>query len=59
MKRSRAVLKKMGSKTYKVVNKIKVPGNELLGSHTRGGKAIALHEKVEHEIMKGKKQYGT
>lgn len=61
---NRAVLKAMGSKTAKAVNKIKVPKNELLGSHTRGGKilvssqvpkklrkAIALHERIEHKLM--------
>jgi len=61
---NRAVLKAMGSKTAKAVNKIKVPKNELLGSHTRGGKilvssvvpkklrkAIAFHERVEHKLM--------
>lgn len=67
---NRAVLKKFGSKVAKAVNKIKVPKNELLGSHTRAGKikissrvpkhlrpAIRHHEKVEHKIMtkKGKR----
>jgi len=61
---NRAVLKAMGPKVAKQVNKIKVPKNELLGTHTRKGKikvssrvpkklrkAIALHEKVEHKLM--------
>ena len=61
---NRAVLKAMGSKVAKAVNKIKVPNNELFGSHTKGGKvlvssrvpkrlrgAIAYHEKVEHRLM--------
>jgi len=64
---NRAVLKAMGSKVAKAVNKIKVPNNELLGSHTRTGKikvssrvpkrlrgAIAYHEKVEHRLMSHK-----
>lgn len=65
-----ATLKRFGGKTAKAVNKIKVPKNELLGSHTRAGKikvssrvpkklrpAIAYHEKVEHILMtkKGKR----
>jgi len=66
---NRAVLKAMGSKVAKQVNKIKVPKNELLGSHTRAGqikvssrvprklrKAIALHEKVEHRLMTSKRR---
>jgi hypothetical protein len=66
---NRAVLKAFGSKTAKAVNKIKVPNNELLGSHTRAGKikvssrvpkklrkAIALHERVEHRLMTQKKR---
>lgn len=66
---NRAVLKAMGSKVAKAVNKIKVPKNELLGSHTKGGKiiiskrvpkklrgAIVYHEKVEHRLMKPKKR---
>jgi len=65
---NRAVLKAMGSKVAKAVNKIKVPANELLGSHTRTGKitvsslvpkklrgAIAYHEKVEHRLMTSKR----
>lgn len=61
---NRAVLKAMGGKVAKAVNKIKVPTNELLGSHTKGGKilvssrvpkrlrgAISYHEKVEHRLM--------
>lgn len=61
---NRATLKKFGSKVAKAVNKIKVPKNELLGSHTRKGKikvssrvpkklrpAIRYHEKVEHRLM--------
>lgn len=64
---NRATLKKFGSKTAKAINKIKVPKNELLGSHTRAGKikvssrvpeklrpAIRYHEKVEHTLMKKK-----
>lgn len=59
-----AARKKFGSNIAKSINKIKVPSNELLGSHTRGGKitvssrvpkklrkAIAYHEKVEHKLM--------
>lgn len=66
---NRAVLKAMGSKVAKAVNRIKVPSNELLGSHTKGGKvlvssrvpkrlrgAIAYHEKVEHRLMTKKKR---
>lgn len=66
---NRAALKKFGSKTAKAVNKIKIPNNELLGSHTRGGKiiiskrvpkklrpAIAYHERVENKIMTKKKR---
>lgn len=65
---NKAVLKAMGSKVAKQVNKIKVPKKELLGSHTRTGKikvslrvpkklrkAIALHEKVEHKLMTKRK----
>jgi len=65
---NRAVLKVMGPKVAKAVNKIKVPNDELLGSHTRAGKikvssrapktlrgAIAYHEKVEHRLMTSKK----
>ena len=65
---NRAVLKAMGPKVAKAVNKIKVPKNELLGSHTRAGmikvssrvpkklrSAIAYHEKVEHRLMTNKR----
>ena len=64
---NRATLKKFGSKVAKAINKIKVPKNELLGSHTRTGKikissrvpkklrpAIRHHEKIEHRLMKKK-----
>lgn len=66
---NRAMLKKFGGKIAKAVNKIKVPINELLGSHTRKGKikissrvpkklrgAIAYHEMVEHRLMKRKRK---
>lgn len=66
---NRATLKKFGSKVAKAINKLKVPKNELLGSHTRSGKikvssrvpknlrsAIKYHEKVEHKLMTGKKR---
>lgn len=67
---NRATLKKYGPKVAKAVNKIKVPKDELLGSHTRTGKikvssrvpkklrpAIKYHERIEHMIMtkKGKR----
>ena len=61
---NRATLKRFGRKIAKAINKIKVPMNELLGSHTRKGKikvssrvpkrlrpAIAYHERVEHGLM--------
>lgn len=61
---NKASLKKFGSMVAKKVNKIKVPKNELLGSHTKLGqilissrvpkklrKAIAYHEFVEHRLM--------
>lgn len=64
---NKAAREKFGSKTAKSINKIKVPSNELLGSHTRAGKikvsakvpkhlrgAIAYHEKVEHKLMTSK-----
>ena len=66
---NKAVLRRMGSKIAKQVNQIHTPFNELLGSHTKGGKiiisgrvprhlrqAIALHENVEHRIMTPKKR---
>jgi len=66
---NKATLKAMGSKVAKRVNKIKVPKNELLGSHTKSGKiliskrvpktlrgAIAYHERVEHRLMTKKKK---
>lgn len=66
---NRSVLKRFGSKIAKAVNKIKVPNNELLGSHTIKGTvkisskvpkklrgAIAHHEKVEHRLMKIRKR---
>lgn len=66
---NKAVLKAMGSKVAKAVNKIKVPKTELLGSHTKSGKiiiskrvpkklrgAIVYHEKVEHRLMTKKKR---
>lgn len=66
---NKAVLKAMGSNVAKKVNKIRVPKNELLGSHTKQGKilvssrvpkqlrgAIAYHEKVEHRIMTSRKK---
>lgn len=66
---NKAVLKAMGSKVAKKVNKIRVPKNELLGSHTKQGKilvssrvpkklrgAIAYHEKVEHRLMTSRKK---
>lgn len=66
---NRAVLKKFGSKVSKAVNRIKVPSNELLGSHTRRGDirvservpahlraAIAYHEAVEHRQMQQRRR---
>lgn len=65
---NRATLKAKGSKVANAVNRIKVPSNELLGSHTKGGNiivskrvpkklrsAIAYHERVEHKLMIKKK----
>ena len=61
---NRATLDKFGGKIAKAVNKIKVPNDELLGSHTKQGvikvssrvpkklrPAIAYHEKIEHGLM--------
>lgn len=67
-KANRIVLKERGGAIAKRVNKIKISENELLGTHTKSGtiiiskkvpkqlrSAIALHEKIEHELMTGKK----
>lgn len=66
---NKATLKRFGSKVAKSINRIKVPSNELLGSHTRKGRllvssrvpehlrgAIAYHEAVEHRLMMQKKR---
>ncbi len=65
---NKAAREKFGSNVAKAINRIKVPSNELLGSHTRRGKitvskrvpkklrkAIAYHEKVEHRLMTKKR----
>ena len=63
--------KRFGKRAFKAVQKIvgKMPKNELLGTHTKGGKIrissrvpkkhraqIEYHERVEHRLMTRKKR---
>lgn len=64
---NRAEKKRFGKRAFKALNKVKLPKDELYGSHTKSGKIlissripkkfrgqVAYHEKVESRLMRKK-----